>query len=197
MKPNKIELDIVKNEVENVFSKELPKNFVTNLKFLYSETQEYHNFAHIISVTARVIQNSEYKELENKQKEILLMASLFHDAGHNKNNTEDFNLKVAYTLFLNSTAAKLFSPTQREMIKHTIYSTDNQKLSEELEHFNKLGRILRDSDISQTLVDDEWLEQLSKETNLFIGIPSTKAWLKSVVFSTKDGEKLKTDFLNR
>lgn len=188
------EFKYVKYEFENLFPY-INKDFLRNIKYLYAYNQEYHNFNHAISVTYRAIINKEYVNLSKIDKKILIVSCLFHDAGHNKNNTEKLNLLIAYNLFLNSEISYYFTDKQKNIIKETIYATDNRNLSAYVT--NKLGKIIRDADITQTLVDDDWMIRLAKESNLPISRESTKLWLEDVMLLTESGRLIKDDFLNK
>lgn len=109
----------------------------------------YHNFQHTLDVVQAVNEISEYYELTQKEKELLLIAAYFHDAGYDQGAFGHEDRGKAY--------ARKFL-TDRELpeeniliVEEIIEATRPQSTASTL-----LQKILRDADFSHVGSDQYW-----------------------------------------
>ena len=122
-------IEKAENFVLKLFKEELPNTFI------------YHNFMHtkrVFKSTKEIIENT---EINVNEKEILLLAALFHDTGYTKTREghEEESVKIA-TQFLTN---EKVNPNIIEGVNKCIMATKFREIPN-----SKLGEIICDADTS-------------------------------------------------
>jgi len=109
----------------------------------------YHNFQHILDVIKAVHEISEFYEINPQDKEVLLIAAYFHDAGYDQGalGHEDRS-KVFMRDFMEKHQQ---SPAAIQVVEGIIEATRPQSQANTL-----LQKILRDADFSHVGSDQYW-----------------------------------------
>jgi hypothetical protein len=119
----------------------------------------YHNFRHIFHVLWLCHTACEYygEKISKLEARILLIAALFHDFNHpGKAGNDDLNIELAIRGLRKHIHPDdvIHLPRIEELIRITEYPP-----KESGDRLTLLGQILRDSDLSQALVD-VWIQQV-------------------------------------
>lgn len=114
-----------------------------------SDQYVYHNFQHTLDVVQAVIDISEYYELTEKEKEALLLAAYFHDAGYDQGafGHEDRSKEYARKFLTDQE----LSEENILIVEELIEATRPQSSAPTL-----LQKILRDADFSHVGSDQYW-----------------------------------------
>lgn len=162
----------------------------------------YHNYKHIKSVWGRVVKNPLFATLSSLQQEQLVLAAIFHDAGHSHKNTEDTNLSIAKDLFFTwisnnpSPLIGYYDEEDKEVVLELIEATNNQRLKFIKEDSLYLMRaILKDADITQTFQEDDyWRNCLFEELGIVCSKERDIEFINSIYLFTPYGLKIVEDF---
>lgn len=158
----------VKNYVKKTFEQELKPHFT------------YHNFEHTELVVDASKRLSESAKLNDKESEILVIASYFHDLGFiiSAENHENNGCKLAEAYLLE----KSYDPKNIDSVKECIKATQMG-----IEPKSKLTRLIKDADLSG-LASSQY-HVLNENLRL------EKSWLEGKEIKKKDWRKENIDFL--
>ncbi|WP_378175561.1 Pycsar system effector family protein [Aquimarina sp. SS2-1] len=142
-------LDKAENYIFDLFKNELPKTFL------------YHNFLHTQRVVESVVEICENSDVPQEEKEVLIIAAWFHDAGY-VNGVENHE-EESVTVFKKFIADYEFDSVKKEKIVACIMATKFDQ-----EPTTKLEEILKDADNSHLAKDyyKEVNELLRQELSL-------------------------------
>ena len=118
----------VKSFVFDLFKNDLPQEAV------------YHNFEHTLAVVKVSEEVSQAEEVDESNRETLLLAAWFHDTGYTKGfeNHEDKSVEIA-SKFLESIG---YPPKRIDLVKETIMATKMPQNPK-----NDIQRIICDADM--------------------------------------------------
>jgi len=121
----------------------------THYEAKVSEQYVYHNFQHILDVIKAVLDISSYYEISDQEKELLLLAAYFHDAGYDQGalGHEDRGKSYARTFM----EKRNLSEDSILLVCDIIEATRPQAQATTL-----LQKILRDADFSHVGSDQYW-----------------------------------------
>ncbi len=154
----------------------------------FSDIHSYHNLEHTYHVYTQADRLAVEAGVSDKEKELLLLAALFHDTGYAQDPYDHENLSADIADdFLQS-----ISYPQQEIntIRQTILATKMGWSGSDI-----LGRLLSDADLSGLASEDyaAHAEKLRKEKNIIFGMnASKKKWRKENLLFLRE-HSYKTD----
>jgi len=128
-------VDKAKSYTEELFSKEVPKEF------------SYHNFNHTSNVVAALDKMSKKAQLDDERKEILYIAAYFHDLGFTKDpdNHEEHSKKIAQEFLIENN----YPPQKIDQVLKCIDATKMDWKGDD-----HLCCIIKDADLSGLASND-------------------------------------------
>ena len=193
-------LEIINNK-ESLYQGDLRYYFKVLFFKAPNLTAPYHNFRHMLTVTAQVYNGAKYMEYDKVGKDrfrALLIAALFHDFAHSGKVGND-KLEVERAI---------------RALYHHLHEDDTPLLSEieglisitEFPHGvcdpSTAGKILRDADMAQSF-SDVWMQQilfgLAEERGVapIVQLQDQINFLSNLKFYTPWGETFKEKLTNR
>lgn len=154
-----------------------------------SSDLRYHNVAHTQSVRATALLLSNHYNLSQEEKELLEIASIFHDAGYVKVYTghEDVSQEIAADFLQKNQYPTEKIKTVKALIGATKLTTPPTNLSEQ---------IIKDSDLNN-LGQKKYLQTIANlrhELDTFLGVKhTTEDWYKTNL-EFIDGHSYYTDY---
>ena len=117
------QIEDISNYIFNLFKVELPENLI------------YHNFAHTEQTVKAVEEISSEYDLNDDEKEDLIIAAWFHDTGYIKNHKmhEEESVKITRK-YLDKILTESRLKHIEKLILSTKYGGEHQDLSEEILH---------------------------------------------------------------
>ena len=167
-------------------------------EFIYEHSKKpyYHNWEHILFVVIESTKNPLFNLLSHKDKLELIIAALFHDAGHfgNKEVRDIENINKAITL-LKEYYNKEDADNKLKSIIEIIQSTENSYKIYPINSTSK--KIIHDSDLLCTSYEDRlyFMKNLSLELKIEVNIKIVKEFLRNQTFYTKRGQDKQKELL--
>lgn len=139
-----------------------------SFKYQPQDKKAYHSFAHSIQVALNCYEGALYGHLSTREKKMLLVAGLFHDANHTQGEqTDPSNIHFALSSLrvANDYCPEhlKFKPDELQQMVEAIRLTEYPYKVKETK--NVFGKIIRDADAMTLYTEDPDLL-----TDLFIGL---------------------------
>jgi predicted metal-dependent HD superfamily phosphohydrolase len=117
----------------------------------------YHNLYHAQCLTLNCAKAASSASLTENETRTLLVAALFHDAGHSGGRLQDAeNIQVAVTMLASAAQAQLVDPATLSIATRLIRATEFPHARDGVD---ELERIIQDADLFQA-AEDSWFEQV-------------------------------------